>query len=473
MRLESKIAFNTIIQIINKLSSNFLGLIIAFLITRYLGPEGFGKYTTIITFLSFFTILFDFGLTLVTSQMLSEKKFELTKTLNNLFSFRLFSILFAVLLACFLVFLFPYEESIKIGVIFLSGAFVFIGLNQVLIGFFQKELETEKFAIAEFCGKVFLLLGVLFAIKFDFSLGGIIIATVFANFLNFGIAFLFLYRKVKIRIEYDRTIWQAIFQKSWPLAITIGLNLIYLKSDTLILSLMKTQHDVGLYGAAYKVIDILITIPFSFAGILLPIFTQKFIIGDISSFKNIFKYSLNLMIMIAIPMVFVTQILSFKLIVLIAGEEFIMAGNILNILIFACAIIFLNCIFSHIIIAIDKQKEIIKAYIFTAISSFFLYLFLIDKYSYIGAAWGTVYSELVITLFAIYYVYKYISLKIDWVVVLKVLFLSCFLCFLIKDLLIREFSLFFIFLIMFFVYFIGVYFFGIISKKEIKKVFNN
>lgn len=45
----------------------------------------------------------------------------------------------------------------------------------------------------------------------------------------------------------------------------------YLKTDTLILSLIKSPEEVGLYGAAYRIIDVPTTLPYMFAGIILPI----------------------------------------------------------------------------------------------------------------------------------------------------------------------------------------------------------
>ena len=87
MSLSAKIAHNTLIQVVGKVISTLLGLFSLALITRYLGPNGFGEYTTITTFLTFFAVLADFGLTLVTTQMISHKSEDEKKLLNNLFGF--------------------------------------------------------------------------------------------------------------------------------------------------------------------------------------------------------------------------------------------------------------------------------------------------------------------------------------------------------------------------------------------------
>ena len=108
MNLTRKVAHNTFIQIVGKIISTFLGLLAIALITRYLGRDGFGEYTTVITFLTFFAVAADFGLTLVTVQMISGHDAEENKILNNLFGLRLVSALLFLLLAPLTISFFPY-----------------------------------------------------------------------------------------------------------------------------------------------------------------------------------------------------------------------------------------------------------------------------------------------------------------------------------------------------------------------------
>ena len=109
MSLTKKVAHNTIIQIAGKMISTILGLLALAFITRYLGRSGFGEYTTVITFLTFFAGIADLGLTLVTVQMISAKIIDEAKILNNLFGFRLVSIIAILILAPLTVCFFPYS----------------------------------------------------------------------------------------------------------------------------------------------------------------------------------------------------------------------------------------------------------------------------------------------------------------------------------------------------------------------------
>jgi O-antigen/teichoic acid export membrane protein len=113
------------------------------------------------------------------------------------------------------------------------------------------------------------------------------------------------------------------------------------------------------------------------------------------------------MAIFAIPLAFGAQFISKDIMILIAGKDFVASGAILKILILAASLIFLGNIFAHAIIAINKQKKIIKAYIFVAITSLAGYLIFIPSFSYFGAALVTIYSELFIALASIYLIKKY------------------------------------------------------------------
>src|SRR6056297_1070763 len=117
MKLSTKVAYNTLIQIVSKFTATALGLVVVGILTRYLGQSGFGKYTTIMAFLSLFGIIADLGLTLVTAQMVSEPGADQQKILNNLFSIRFFSALLLLGVAPLVVLLFTYEANVKLGVL--------------------------------------------------------------------------------------------------------------------------------------------------------------------------------------------------------------------------------------------------------------------------------------------------------------------------------------------------------------------
>ena len=468
MSLSTRIAHNYIIQVIGKVIATALGLIAVGLIARYLGQDGFGEYTVVITFISFFAILADLGLTLVTVQMISQPAVNEEKILSNLLGLRLVSAFLFLGIAPFIIFFFPYAAPIKIGVLIAAISFFFIALNQVLIGLFQKKLSMDKVAIAEVASRVVLVIGVFLVIYFKLGLISLMIVTAFVGVVNFFVLYFYSRKIVLIKLEFDFKVWREIIYKSWPLAITIGFNLIYLKTDTLILSLIKTESEVGLYGAAYKVIEVLITLPFIFAGIALPTLAAYWAQKNQDKFKQVLQKSFDTMVVLALPMMVGTQFVASPVMQLVGGDEFIVSGPILQILIIACGVIFLQIMSAHAIIAIGKQKDIIWAYIFTAITALAGYFIFIPQYSYFGAAWVTVYSELFIGFASAFLIWRHIKFIPKSNVFLKSLVASAIMglvLFFTKDL-----NLFFILSLSGAIYFIVLYFLKGLDFVPIKEI---
>jgi O-antigen/teichoic acid export membrane protein len=407
MHLATKVAYNTIIQVISKVVATVLGLFTVAIMTRYLGTAGFGEYTTIITFLAIFGVIADLGLTLVTVQMISQPGVDEKKVLDNLFSLRFLTAIIFLSIAPVAAWFFPYGHDIKIGIIIVVFSFFFIALNQIFTAIFQKHLRMDKVSIAENVSRVVLLAGTLLTVRAGLGLKGILFSIVAGSFVQFVILYFFSRRFAKLNFAFDFSLWREVAQKSWPLALTIFFNLIYLKADTLILSLMKSQSEVGIYGASYKVIDILTTIPFLFAGVVLPILAADWAAKAEERFRKILQKSFDLMIILAVPLVIGTQVIAAPVMVMVAGKEFAEAGIILRILIFAAGFVFVSSFFAHVMVALDKQRRIIPAYVFTAVTALAGYLIFIPRFSYFGAAAVTVYSEAAITAFMVFYAWRF------------------------------------------------------------------
>ena len=409
MSLSRKIAHNTLVQMVGKLISTALGLFSLALITRYLGQEGFGDYTTVITYLTIFAVIADFGLTLVTVQMISPLKdpAEESRILGNLFGFRLVSVLAFIALAPLVLFAMPYSQAVKLGVLLSAPYFIFPALIQVIVGLLQKKLSMDRAALAEVLSRVVLVVAVVIAWKYNWGLNGILIATVISGASSFILHYCLARKFASLKPRWEKAVWKNIIHRSWPLAITVVLNLIYLRADIIFLSLFKSSAEVGLYGAAYKVVDVLTTLPFMFAGLILPILTTAWIEVRKEYFGQVMQKSFDFMAIIAIPLIIGGQLLAKPVMVAVAGSEFKDSGPVLGLLIIAVAAIFLGTMFSHAVIALDKQKKLIGFYVFTSVTSLVAYFLLIPRFSYFGAAAVTIYSELLIAIFSAYCVFKY------------------------------------------------------------------
>lgn len=398
MSLTKKIAHNTLIQYIAKIITTILGIFVVALMTRYLGKDGFGQYITVTAFLSFFGIIVDFGLSLTATRMVGKPGIDVDKYLSNMMTLRIISSFIFMGLAPLVVWFFPYAVEVKWGVLIVTWSFFFISLNNILASVFQRQLKMFVYSFAEIAGRIVLLSGIIIAMYFKLSIYFIFAMITLGSLTHLIISFIKARKYVDFSFAFDKDIWKNILKKSWPIAISISCNLLYLKTDTIILSLVRPEESVGLYGAAYRVVDILTMLPTLFMGLILPLFTSYWIQKARDKMKNLVQMAFDAIVVIALPIVLGTLVIGKKIMILIAGREFAASGDILKILILAVGSIFIGTLFGYLVVGVNKQKKMIWGYLSVAVVSLVLYIIFIPIYGYWAAATFTFLSEFAIAI---------------------------------------------------------------------------
>ncbi len=398
MSLTQKLAKNTALQVGGRAIGTIFGLVTIAILTRHLGQEGYGQFTTAMTFLQIFGVLVDFGLTLTVVQMISEPRANEERIVGNIFSLRLISGFVFFALAPLVSFFFPYPLIIKLAIAVGSLSFFFMSVSQMFVGVFQKHLAMWRAAAAEVISRAVLLALVALA---SYMAGGLVLviwAFVAANLVQLAVTLGLTKKFVRPKLYLDLTIWKDIISRSWPIGVSIFFNLLYLKGDIIILSLMRTQEEVGVYGAAFKVLDVITVIPVMFMGLVLPILVRNWRDGQSIDFKKMIQKTFDFFSIVAIPFSVGAIALGVPLMTLVAGADFAESGRVLKILMPAASILFFGSLYGHTIVAIKKQKIMTWGYIVTAIFSIAGYLIFIPSHGIWGAAWVTVFSESLIAL---------------------------------------------------------------------------
>ena len=416
-----QIAHNTIVQIIGKALTISLALISFGLIARYLGQIGFGHFSTIYAYMAIFGILVDLGLQMTTTKLIADPQADETKILNNALGLRLISSVVFLTIAGGVAWLMPYETVVKLGIIIAIVGFTSAALTTVLTSHFQKKLAMHQMVIAELTGKIISLLLIIAAINSNLGLLGIITATMLDSLIILVVAWQFGRRHLRLAFSFNWLVWQKIIAITWPIGLTIALNLIYFKGDIFIMSLLRRPEEVGLYGAPYRVLEVLINFIYLILGLLLPIMAAAWATNDLAKLRKVLQGGFDFLIILALPMIVGGYFVGKPLMILVAGSAFAISGEIIKILLLATGTIFIAGLFGYAIVAIGHQKQMIKFYAVNAIVAIIGYIYFIIQYSYWGAAWMTVVTELFILLSTVYVLKKEINFLPNLKIVAKTL----------------------------------------------------
>lgn len=389
-----KIVKHTAIQAVGRIIGLLIGLFTIALLTRYLGQTGFGWYMVAFSWLQIFAIVVDFGLYMVGLKLLGESQGGQTEVFSQLFWLRLFSAIVFVLLLPQMVWFFPYEAAVKWAVAILSWSFFFANLNQLLTVSFQARLKMQYVAIGEIAGKFSAFLALVAVVYFDLGFYWVMVSVLAYSFVMLLFLFFQLGEKYKITWVWRADLIKRILKETWPLGLIIILNTVYFKADIIILSWYRDAADVGLYGAAYKILEILVSFPAMYLGLLLPFFSNWWQQRDLEKLKKYINQSIFLGWMVIVPMIVLGLFVSRPVMELVAGSDFSAAGVWLKFLLLAAAFIFFGQLFGYVLVAVGQQKKQLKIFLVVAVFSITAYLFLIPVYGTWAAVLITIVSEL-------------------------------------------------------------------------------
>ena len=254
--------------------------------------------------------------------------------------------------------------------------------------------------VSEVSGKILMIGLLLFFVFLKKDLYWIFGAVAVEGILYFLIMAGFARQYFRWKLSADKQVWKETLKRSWPIALSICFNLIYLRTDTIILSLTRTTAEVGLYSAAYRIIDVLTMLPAVFMGLALPVITKYFSENRKAELNNLLQKSFDSLLIFTLPIIFGVWIIGRPLMALIGGNEFVASGDILKVLIVASGFIFMTSLFTYSAVGIKKQKSMMIGFLLAAVLTLAGYLMLIPKYGVWAASGMTVFSELFVMIWS-------------------------------------------------------------------------
>lgn len=407
------IAHSALVQYISRGFAIVFGLVAMAIMTRMLGPEGFGYYSTIVGFLTMVTIVVDFGFILTTTKMVSEYPERRGAVMGTIGGVRILTTVGVLALAPLGALVMAYDSVVQEGMWIAMFSFMAVSIHQIIIGYFQARYMVQWNALAEVGGRVVLITLLAVAWWLGGGLMGAISAVVISSATTLVLGSIALRNVETQRIVFDRTLLPEFWRTTWPVGLSVILNLLYLKTDIVILSLYRGPVEVGIYGAAYRVIDVLTGVPMLFMGVVLPVLTIAWKQRDTQRFHTVAQEALRFLLVVGVPITLGGILVGVPLMRLIAGDDFAPAGVVLGVLLLAQLGLFIGGVFGHTVVAMNAQRTMMWGYGICALLSLAGYIIFIPQYGMWAAAWVSVASELFVAVWSCVLVTTRARLRIE------------------------------------------------------------
>lgn len=414
-----KIASNTIFQIVGKLISMTITMVAVVIITRAYGREGYGSFSLMQSWPALFFVIVDFGINAVAARELSKDWSKANKYFGNILMIRLVFSLFVILFLSIGLNFFSYSFELKKGITL--GLFLLLtqSLYTTTNIFFQVKLKYDYSTLAYTLGYL-----IIFGLVIIFSVLKINVMWVnFSYVVGGAITFiisLFLVKKLGVspNFSFDRELWKFLFTSSLPIGIMFIFSQMSFKEDALMLSLLKLPKSYGLnntesvavYSLPYKVFEVLLVVPTFFMNSVYPILVNHMVEGK-EKLKKTFTRVIYFLVFSGLFVGLLGFIFSPLAMRFLGGNEFDQSIGVLKILSAGLFIFYLTSPISWLIVTLGYQKYLpwiyFASFSFNMISNFIF----IPKYSFYGASWITVVSELLVLVLLVIFAQRSWKLK--------------------------------------------------------------
>ena len=392
MNILRKIATNSGLLLINKVISNVISIFVAIYLIRYLGSEGYGKFSIVFAYLSFFQILTGLGIDTIVIREVSKDNSKQNLLIGNAILMKPVFSFFAILISWAILQFMGYSSEVRIFIYVASLSMIF-SFSSLYIGLFQAHFKVAYYAIPEVVvNLVFSGLKLLLIFLRASIIHFVLLKTI--QIIPLTIIYIYFSKNVsefKPYFKVDLNIWKELLRHSWPIFFSSVFVSIFTRIDQIMLFNMMGDKSLGLYASIVKLTENLNIIPGVFMISVFPLLSSTFVKSH-NRFVKVYNLSFKYMSIIIIPIAFGTTLLSERLISLIYGSDFIQASGALSILIWSEIFVFLGAVNAGVFTSAEMQKYI---FLFTAIGAFMnviLNLILIPKYGIVGASIATVVS---------------------------------------------------------------------------------
>lgn len=428
MSVARKILGNTIAQVLGKVVVALLGLTVVKIATSYLSVEGYGEYVLIYEFLAFFGIAADLGLFTIAVKEMSQDESRIPKIIGNILSLRTILVVISMSLAIISAFAVPkYQDTrIPLGVAIASMTVFFTILDGTISSVLQTKLKMHIASATTVLGKIISVGFMIYVVFYGFPEDNVtgfymlLLAGVIGSFMMLLASNYYVRKITSLRYQFDPALWREVLKKSLPYGIALILNTIYFRIDSIIISLMRGQEEVGIYGVAMKMLEHFAILPLYFMNSVLPVLT-KAIKEKSEKYQQIIRYAFDFLAALSIPMVVGGVLLAFPIIFVVSTPEFLSrlsegfygSDIAFQILIFALLFQFLNVLFAFILIALDKQVKLLYINAICVIFNIVTNLIVIPYYGFRGAAFTSVLSEFFILIGTYTFARRYLKFSIN------------------------------------------------------------
>lgn len=390
--LTARLAANTIVQGAGILASAAIGFFTFVAVTRGLGPQAFGDFTAAMVFLFIPVVIADIGFSTAVLREISAAPDRTERAMRASLPFRAFVSAGVVMLAAAIGVVLPLNDRTTIAILIGAiGSFLTL-MTLALLPVLQAQLRMHWAVAGNVTGRLVTLGATLGALALDLGFKSIVVAQVVGIAVTFVVHLFAVGRTVRLSPVVDREYWRSLVAGSIVIGLAIGLSQIYFRVDTVLLALFRSSEEVGLYGAAYKFIELAQFMAAAVAVSMFPPLASFVASGDPRAY-DLMQKSFDVLLAGAVFLFVLMLAFPHEIITVSAGSDYRDGATALQLLAPYVLFGFVNAGLWRGLLAAERDWMLLATALAVLILNVALNLALIPTYGYKAAAVISVVSE--------------------------------------------------------------------------------
>jgi len=390
------VAVSTSVQIVAKIAHVTLNVIAGLALIRYLGPAAFGDYVFVTSFATLFGLASDFGLTRVAVRDMARDPAHSPAILGTALATRFTLALLCLGFAQVVLLASGARGELRVAVAVASLLFVVESLLSV-VAVFQVRVAMQYEALVTLTVQSVDTALILALIHFDSGVLPLLAAPVASGLVGVVLALAIAKGRFATRMSIDARRVPLLLRDALPLGMTAVLVIAYLKTDSILLGVLRGPTDVGLFGAAYRPIEYILIALIIPVNVLFPLLS-RFHLEDRAAFHEVYRRGAELCLLMALWTAAMLVVLGGPLIRELYAAEFDASTPVLQVLAIGLVFTMSGVWAGYTLLSAKNQVPVLWCNTAGLAVNITANLILIPRFGYMGAAVAGVLTGVVVSV---------------------------------------------------------------------------
>jgi O-antigen/teichoic acid export membrane protein len=247
----------------------------ASILVRHLGVKGFGKYVIVTSLVALVGSLTEAGIVVFgIREYVGRGASERARLMANLLGMRVALSLAGVACAVAFALAIGYGEALVLGTVIAGGGLIGQVVTDVLSVSLQAQLLLGRLTAVELVRRVLILAIVAVLALSGAGLLPLLAAVPAATALAMALMAWLVRAEVRIGLRFDWQAWRELLVETLPFAIALSLAGIYFYVTVIMMSLIASETQTGLFGTSFRVTQVALAVPSLLLTAIFPLLTR-------------------------------------------------------------------------------------------------------------------------------------------------------------------------------------------------------